>query len=367
MEFIFFIYGLYGYFFIKHVLVNHTGFFNESVKQVRSTFYEYCDRLYSERIAFYKNLDSAGKAKFIYRVQEFIVSKEWKGFYGFEVESEHRALIAACGVQLTFGLKEYRLEHIKRIFITKEIFHSKLFERDVKGLTMYNAIYLSWEDCKKGMDVADDAYNLCLHEFAHALDMTVKVDGAETDNHYLNFLHSWQEQSDRVFELMNGNDQYHGFLREYAKVNKHEFFAVCVEHFFERSHSFKDHDKALYLTLCNLLNLNPLNTKGNYRLEKSYLEMENDPYTLSVKKSFALKWVAMLVIASYGLIYYFYNYFVFENNFFLAGVITVFLFKVTNRREAAVSREYLLKVTGIYFLSLLPFLYLFLSLAMKSM
>ncbi len=269
-------------------------------RMVHPQFYKYCNELFAAKIAFYQSLDQRNKAKFIFRVQEFIQDKEWKGFNGFEVNSEHRALISACAVVLTFGMRDFGLSHIKRIFIAPEIFYSRLFERDVKGLTMPYAVYLSWEDCAKGIDVTDDAYNLCLHEFAHALDLAVKVDNA--DARYIALSNLWEEQSEGVFNKMNENENYNIFLREYAAVNKHEFFAVCVENFFERPKIFKENESQLYLTLCRLLNTNPLNPAGNYKLETSYLEFENDSFIGQFNVPFSLK--LALYISAVGFMIY---------------------------------------------------------------
>lgn len=44
------------------------------------------------------------------------------------------------------------------------------------------------------------------------------------------------------------------FFRDYAKSNIHEFWAVCVEHFFEAPIQFKEHLPELYYAMCKVLN-----------------------------------------------------------------------------------------------------------------
>ena len=56
------------------------------------------------------------------------------------------------------------------------------------------------------------------------------------------------------------------FLRKYAGVNEHEFFAVCIEHFFEVPEQFQSNLPKGYYNLSLLLNLDPLNVSGNYQL-----------------------------------------------------------------------------------------------------
>lgn len=259
-----------AYIIIKFLMSVITPFLNRKQRPVDGGLVMSWHLLFSEKINFYKYLNQDGRDLFIARVQEFMMSKLWLGFNDFELKQEHRLLISACGVQLTFGLKEFTLSHIERIYIAPEIFYSRLIGKDVKGLTVPNAIYLSWEDCKKGMDVNDDALNLCLHEFAHALEIGIQLENADTNFNYDQYLEGWEDVRDKAFEELNRNDETDkDFLRDYARTNRHEFFAVSVEYFFERSAAFKNKDPELYLGLCRLLNLNPLNTMKNYDLEKN--------------------------------------------------------------------------------------------------
>jgi hypothetical protein len=54
-------------------------------------------------------------------------------------------------------------------------------------------------------------------------------------------------------------------LRDYAFVNKEEFFSVCVEYFFEVPEMLKQDKPELFAMLCRMLNQNPLNTTIDYR------------------------------------------------------------------------------------------------------
>jgi Mlc titration factor MtfA (ptsG expression regulator) len=74
---------------------------------------------------------------------------------------------------------------------------------------------------------------------------------------------------DKVDELYEDMQQYREtqtYLRDYAFTNTHEFFAVCVEHFFETPLHFYQKYPDLFKDLCNVLNQNPLNTKNDYAL-----------------------------------------------------------------------------------------------------
>jgi Mlc titration factor MtfA (ptsG expression regulator) len=50
-------------------------------------------------------------------------------------------------------------------------------------------------------------------------------------------------------------------LDKYAATNYQEFWAVCIETFFERPEEFKKQMPNLYFALCHLLNQDPLTPK----------------------------------------------------------------------------------------------------------
>lgn len=52
------------------------------------------------------------------------------------------------------------------------------------------------------------------------------------------------------------------FLRPYAGTNREEFFAVCVEQFFEQPEESKENCPERYFTLANLLKQDPLERKA---------------------------------------------------------------------------------------------------------
>ena len=64
---------------------------------------------------------------------------------------------------------------------------------------------------------------------------------------------NWLTVAKPVYESMKKNAGP-PFLRSYAKSNIHEFWAVCVEHFFEAPLQFRDQLPALYSAMCNILN-----------------------------------------------------------------------------------------------------------------
>lgn len=225
---------------------------------------------YLKEFKYFNDLSSEGKSKFIKRVVHFINTKKFIGHHGLEVNGEMRVLIAASAVQLTFGLKKYLLAHYHTIRLYPEAFYSRMLNAHLKGGTSEGGtISLSWADFKDGYADPDDKYNLGLHEMAHALKLDL-IKGYDFDERFASYFDRWNEIALNTFQKMNSGNS--SFLREYGATNMHEFFAVCVEHFFEVPVELKKEMPHIYYHLAYLLNQDPLNISGDYALHDNILE-----------------------------------------------------------------------------------------------
>ena len=207
------------------------------------------DAFLTDKIPFYRLLDSSESMLFRNRLLLLLRTKWFVGRQGITVSDEMMLTFGALMVQVTFGLNNFLFPHFHRIAIFPDIFYSKLFERYVKGLTVYHTgiILVSWPHVEHGIDNEHDKINLGLHELAHAL----YLDYFEHRN-MLNGFDRWTNKALRVFERMQLNSKDF-FLREYAATNIHEFWAVCVEHFFEAPIEFREQLPELYSEMCRIL------------------------------------------------------------------------------------------------------------------
>lgn len=294
------------------------------------------DNFLDKHFPYYQNLTDAGKEKFIKRVGWF---KENKFFYGKEELTLTNGMIvhvSACFAQLTFGLKDYRLNSYKKIFLYPDIFYSGLLKADVKGLTFkHTAIHLSWKNFKEGYDNPNDKLNLGLHELAHALKFDLE-DEVGFDTHFATYIDDWQKISESEFKELENKE--HSFLRAYGGANREEFFAVCIEHFFEAPSEFEKELPDIYNHLCFLLQQNPQNTANDYLLTPSFLEkIEANKELIPLKtksrrhyisESFyglsLLMFVAGLVLGVPVYLYY-SEMLLTENGFFKAAATPVFI------------------------------------------
>jgi Mlc titration factor MtfA (ptsG expression regulator) len=206
---------------------------------------------------YYQQLSPQNKNKFAQKVARFIYGKRFIPRGVDEVTIEARVLIAASAVQLTFGLPNIYLAHFKRILVYPNDYYSKITKRYHKGEVnpMFGMIVLSWQSFIDGYIIPNDSRNLGLHEMAHALRLENIIRNEEYhffDEVLLERLDTFAKEYCNGMITRGGN-----FFREYACTNVHEFFAVALENFFERSAAFKKEFPDLYSTLVKLLNQDP--------------------------------------------------------------------------------------------------------------
>ena len=204
---------------------------------------------------YYKSLPSNLQDIFKNRLKKFADSKTFETRKGLLLTEEMKILVSASAIQLTFGLRKYRLPDFKRIIIYPEQYYSLITKKFHKGeANAHGLIVLSWKDFKEGYIHSDDNLNLGLHEFAHALFISFLRDITE-DMNFLSYYEEWRKIGDQeFFKLRKGENKY---LRSYGGTNLMEFFSVCIEHFFETPKEFNENIPRLYQILVKLLGQNP--------------------------------------------------------------------------------------------------------------
>jgi Mlc titration factor MtfA (ptsG expression regulator) len=221
-------------------------------------------RGYLAHHTYFHQLSDAGKKRFMHRTINVMVNKKFIG-KGIEITEEMRVRLSACIVQLTFGLETYTLPHYDRIYVFPEEYYHPLLKQNLKGGTYANGmISFSWKDFVEGFADPADKYNLGLHEFAHALKLEIKH-SEYPDDRFSELFPDWNERGKYELEKMQLTSK--PYFRKYAATNSDEFFAVCVEYFFERSEEFRNTLPDLFHHLCWLLNQDPLRTDIDYSLQ----------------------------------------------------------------------------------------------------
>ena len=212
--------------------------------------------LYSQ-FSFYRKLDAKQKKYFEHRVAKFIQIHEFLGKSGLYVTDQHRVLIAATAVMLTFGYRSYKIKSLERFLIYPDVFKSKINKAYHKGEynPRYKAIVFSWKDFLEGYEIDNDNFNLGIHEIVHA----IHHDFIHPKNESISAI-IFMEYYNKIKKLLNNNSTYREklvnskYIRNYAFTNNFEFIAVVIESFFETPEEFENQFPELYNYVKRMLN-----------------------------------------------------------------------------------------------------------------
>ncbi|MBK6963708.1 MAG: zinc-dependent peptidase [Bacteroidales bacterium] len=259
----FIIIGIQSYGLLKFLI---TGDYNDRYRIGRKLrmLQTMTDVVLNEKYRYYKSLSPKGRNKFLARLSYVQNKVQFTGYEGLEVTDEMKNCVLFAKIQLTFGLKLFHFERFKKIILYPESFYSRFFNRNLLGLTSgLGFITLSWADFQEGYLVSNDRYNLGLHEMAHALRLELMDYGSVDET-----LQRLSDEMDKLAEdeQLLASRGVPSILRDYAFVNKEEFFSVCVEYFFEVPEILNQNKPELFAMLCRMLNQNPLNTTSDYRV-----------------------------------------------------------------------------------------------------
>jgi Mlc titration factor MtfA (ptsG expression regulator) len=100
--------------------------FAEEYKVKRDALEEPHRQLLEEKFTYYRQLNQADRKTFEKRVKTFLREKEFIARGGLNITEEMKLLVAACAIQLTFGLPPVYLVHFKKILLYPEEYYSTL-------------------------------------------------------------------------------------------------------------------------------------------------------------------------------------------------------------------------------------------------
>lgn len=210
-----------------------------------------------DKFPYYRKLNFPNRKKFEYRLKYFLKHKDFYGKENMEITDEMKILVGAAAVQVTFGFQVMQLPFFNKIILYPRAYRSRNTQLKHKGeISSSGTIVFSWEDFLKGYQISDDGVNVGLHEMAHALQMEDIISNEEYSFLDEEVLDRWQVLAGREIERIRKGENK--FLRQYAATNQEEFFAVCVEQFFEQPGAFKKQLPQVYTTLAELLQQDPL-------------------------------------------------------------------------------------------------------------
>jgi Mlc titration factor MtfA (ptsG expression regulator) len=209
----------------------------------------------SRVMPYFGKLSDANKKRFLKRVYNFRRIKSFH-FHGLEAAEEIAILISAAAVQVSFGLRNYRLSFFTEVYILSDAYQALNAKERYIGHVSPTGIYISWKHFIQGFADYKDGLNVALHEMAHALhhENFIQETGIDWD-----FRQDFEKLPSIYGPLMTrAIIERRSYLRGYAFTNFYEFWAVSVENFFENPQGLKDNLPQLYAILCDTLNQDPL-------------------------------------------------------------------------------------------------------------
>ena len=205
-------------------------------------------------ISYFNELSAEQKRKFVNRVHQFSSAKQFH-YIGLEPRQEIAVLTAASAIQVTFGLKNFMMQHFKNIYILADAYRMDSDEELYIGHVAPEGIYLSWKHFLFGYADNTDNINVAVHEMSHALLFNNYFAKYGVDKSFRANYEKFSTTTGPI--LADVITRRKSYLRNYALTNIHEFWAVSVEAFFENPKDLKLNMPKLYDALCSVLNQDP--------------------------------------------------------------------------------------------------------------
>lgn len=204
---------------------------------------------------YFQELSSDDQEKFLERLLLFLSLKRIEGS-GLRVEERMRVRVAACAIQVLFGLEEFYIPFFDTIRLYNGSFSTGRGKNGIEAIALRKGVIcISWPAFEKGYESPHDAYNVGIFAFAQALQMGVKLfDG---DDPYLTEkFQKWDTAVDTV--IRKSRELKSPLLPASMIKNESMFFASGVEYFFEAPEKLYAAHPNLYYAFCEMLWQNPL-------------------------------------------------------------------------------------------------------------
>lgn len=208
---------------------------------------------------YYYHLSARLKPIFESRVRQFIKDKVFV-VRSPDTYKEMPVLISAAAVQITFGLKAFRLPYFKFVQIHPREYLSKGNDaKFILGNVYKKTITFAWDHFYVGTNIPGDGVNVGLHEMAHALYIQKLLTKTRFGNQFFNHYKLMEKASNTHFSIANC---MYNLYTDNAFKNRQEFWAESIELFFERPVDLNQHYSGVYKHIQTMLKQNPLNAEN---------------------------------------------------------------------------------------------------------
>lgn len=256
-------------------LAGHPYWLSWRRSRVRATAFPAAWRkILQRRVPLVRRLPTDLQLQLKKHMQVFIAEKSFLGCGGLHITEEMRVVIAAQACLLILNRATDYFGKVRQILVYPGAFVVNRSTVDGAGVQQeqrqaltgeswsQGQVILSWQDTLEGAAVADDGFNVVIHEFAHQLDQENGAAQGAPPPTLGNTHHNpqrWSEVFHAAYsqlqaEVRHGVD---GLLNHYGAQDPAEFFAVVSETFFEQGQALKMEYPALYRELRGYYQVDP--------------------------------------------------------------------------------------------------------------
>jgi MtfA peptidase len=228
------------------------------------------ERILVANCGFYERLGAADQAELRRHTQILLAEKYFEGCGGLEMTDEIRVTIAGTAALLLLHRRHRYYPHLVTVLVYPSRFvveHVEVNEYGIEARDYFTNlgeswergnVILAWDSARHGALDARDGLNVILHEFAHQIDAEDwSSEGAPPMDKVARA--RWAKVMQAEYQRLEAAEEAgeDSLIDTYGLENPAEFFAVCVEAFFELPREMKAEHPELYAELAGFFQQDP--------------------------------------------------------------------------------------------------------------
>ncbi len=214
----------------------------------------------ARNMPYFRYLSADEQRKLLGFIQVFLSEKSFEGCGGLKLTDEIRLTVAAHACLLLLHREEDFYPNLCSVLVYPASFSVRTVQHPVGPFTeeqseirvgeawQRGVVILAWDGVLRGAQGEHDGFNVVLHEFAHQLDMENGAADGYPGFRDRALAERWPGIMSEAYErALKGLEEGRGpLVGRYGVRSPSEFFATLTECFFERPHSFKAWESAVY-------------------------------------------------------------------------------------------------------------------------
>ncbi len=225
---------------------------------IEAPFPEAWSEILDDDMVHWRWLDDDERSRLEDLIKAFLFDKRFEWVSGMVESEEVKVLVAASACLLILGLEHAYYRDVGSIIMypssvvvagRRSAPQPGQFETDaivpiLGESSLHGPMVIAWDAAKRSAAHPHTGHNVIYHEFAHKIDMADgSADGLPPMDRALR--DTWEEICSREYNAVRDGTS-DDLLRDYAGVNRAEFFAVATELFLDRPIDMEMHKPDLY-------------------------------------------------------------------------------------------------------------------------